>query len=201
MKRISKIILLITILLFPIIVNAKGNVAITKIIKKEVSGYAYEVNEPTFSELSVSYDLSFHTVGDSITYIATVKNSDKEDYKIENKNSFSTSGYMTYEFKFSDDTNIIEANKTKDMFITIKYNKEVPDDKLINGEYKEQNQMDLVLVNNNGNIINPNTHSTILYIIIIGLALIISFKLFKKHKKISLFILTLSLLIPITTYA
>ena len=201
MKKVKHLVLLIAVLLFPIIVNAEGNVSITKIVKKDVTGYAYEVNPPTFKGLDVSYDLSFHQVGDSVTYIATVQNSDKEAYKIENKNSFSPSGYMTYEFSFTDNTNTIKANETKDMVITIKYNKEVPTDKLVNGEYKEQNQMNLVLVNSNGNILNPNTASTIYYIIGILSLLIISLLLFKKHKKASIFLLTLSLLLPITTYA
>ena len=146
MKKMKYLKLLIALLLFPSIVNAESNIAITKIVKKDITGYAYELNPPTFSGLTINYDLSFHSVGDSVTYIATVQNSDKESYKIENKNSFSPSGYMTYEFKFSDNTNTIKANETKDMYITIKYNKEVPIDKLVNGEYKEQNQMDLILV-------------------------------------------------------
>ena len=201
MKKIKYLVLLIALLLFPSIVNAEGNIAITKIVKKDITGYAYELNPPTFSGLTVNYDLSFHSVGDSVTYIATVQNSDKESYKIENKNSFSPSGYMTYEFKFSDNTNTIKANETKDMYITIKYNKEVPIDKLVNGEYKEQNQMDLILVNSNGQILNPNTSSTILFILLIGIILLVSIITFKKHKKISVLLLTIALLIPITTYA
>ena len=201
MKKMKYLVLLIALLLFPSIVNAEGNIAITKIVKKDITGYAYELNPPTFSGLTINYDLSFHSVGDSVTYIATVQNSDKEAYKIENKNSFSPSGYMTYEFKFSDNTNTIKANETKDMYITIKYNKEVPIDKLVNGEYKEQNQMDLILVNSNGQILNPNTSSTILFILLIGIILLVSIITFKKHKKISVLLLTIALLIPITTYA
>ncbi len=201
MKRIKYLILLIALLLFPSIVNAEGNVSITKIVKKEMTGYAYEINPPTFNGLQVNYNLSFNTVGDSVTYIATVKNSDKEEYKIENKNSFSPSGYMTYEFKFSDNTNTIKPNETKDMYITIKYTKAVPAEKLVNGEYKEQNQMNLILVNSNGQIQNPNTKSTIFFILFIVSLLIISIVLFKNHKKVSVLLLALSLLIPITTYA
>ena len=201
MNKLKHIVLLIAILLFPIIVNAEGNISITKIEKKDITGYAYEVNPPTFKGLDVSYDLSFHQVGDSVTYIATVQNSDKESYKIANKNSFSPSGYMTYEFKFTDNTNVIKSNETKEMYITIKYNKEVPIEKLVNGEYKEQNQMNLVLVNNNGQIPNPNTNSTILFILLICSLLIISIVLFKKHKKVSVLLLALSLLIPATAYA
>ena len=201
MKKIKYLILLIALILFPSIVNAEGNISITKIIKKDITGYAYEVNPPTFDGLQVNYNLSFNTVGDSVTYIATVKNSDKEEYKIENKNSFSPSGYMTYEFKFSDNTNTIKPNETKDMYITIKYTKPVPAEKLVNGEYKEQNQMNLLLVNNEGQIPNPNTNSTILFVLFIVSLLIISIVLFKKHKKVSVLLLVLSLLIPITTYA
>ena len=201
MKKLKYLVLLIALLLFPSIVNAEGNVSITKIVKKEMTGYAYEINPPTFNGLQVNYNLSFNTVGDSVTYIATVKNSDKEEYKIENKNSFSPSGYMTYEFKFSDNTNTIKADETKDMYITIKYTKAVPADKLVNGEYKEQNQMNLILVNSNGQIQNPNTKSTIFFILFIVSLLIISIVLFKNHKKVSVLLLALSLLIPITTYA
>lgn len=201
MKKIKYLLFLVALLLFPILVNAEGNVSITKIVKKDITGYAYEINPPTFNGLTINYDLSFNSVGDSITYIATVKNSDTDTYKIENKSSFSPSGYMTYEFKFSDDANTIKPDETKDMFITIKYNKVVPAEKLVNGEYKEQNQMNLILVNSNGQIPNPNTKSTIFFILIIGLLLIVSIILYRKHKKISVLLLILALLVPITAYA
>ena len=48
MKKIKYLVLLIALLLFPSIVNAEGNIAITKIVKKDITGYAYELNPPTF---------------------------------------------------------------------------------------------------------------------------------------------------------
>ena len=201
MKKIKHLVLIITLLLFPIMVNAEGNVSITKIELKEVKGDALEISKPTFKGLDVNYNLSFHKVGDSITYIATIKNNDKEDYKITNKSSFSDSGYMEYTFNFTDNSNIIKTNETKDMYITINYKNEVPMEKLVNGAYTEQNKMNLILVNNRGQEVNPNTQSTIYFIIGIILLLSISLVIFKKHKKLSVFLIALSLLLPVTTYA
>ena len=201
MKRIKFLILVMALLLIPSIVNAEGNVSISKIEMKETKGDALEISKPTFEGLNVNYDLSFHTLGDSITYVATLKNGDKEEYKIANKSTFSDTGYMEYTFAFSDNSNIIKPNETKDMYITIKYTKPVPDEKLVSGVYVEQNKMNLVLINNRGQEVNPNTASPIIYIIAILLLLTIGILLFKQHKKISILLIALSLLLPITTYA
>ena len=141
MKRIKYLILVMALLLIPSIVNAEGNVSISKIEMKETKGDALEISKPTFEGLNVNYDLSFHTLGDSITYVATLKNGDKEEYKIANKSTFSDTGYMEYTFAFSDNSNIIKPNETKDMYITIKYTKPVPDEKLVSGVYVEQNKI------------------------------------------------------------
>ena len=201
MKIISRLLLLITIVMFPIVVNAKESVVITKIEEVETKGQTVVVSEPTFEGLTINYNLSFKNEKDSITYKATLKNEDKEDYKITNKSEFSKSGYIKYTFEFSDNSTIIKPNETKDMFITIEYYKEVPDDKLVNGAYSEENEMNIILVNEEGNIPNPNTSSSIIMLIIILSMLIISIYIFKNHKKLSILLLIVALSIPITTYA
>ena len=201
MKVIRRLLLLITIVMFPIVVNAKESVVITKIEEVETKGQTVVVSEPTFEGLTINYNLSFKNEKDSITYKATLKNEDKEDYKITNKSEFSKSGYIKYTFEFSDNSTIIKPNETKDMFVTIEYYKEVPDDKLVNGAYSEENEMNIILVNEEGNIPNPNTSSSIIMLLIILSLLIISIYIFKNHKKLSILLLIVALSIPITTYA
>ncbi len=201
MKVISRLLLLITIVMFPIVVNAKESVLITKIEEVETKGQTVVVSEPTFEGLTINYNLSFKNEKDSITYKATLKNEDKEDYKITNKSEFSKSGYIKYTFEFSDNSTIIKPNETKDMFVTIEYYKEVPDDKLVNGAYSEENEMNIILVNEEGNIPNPNTSSSIIMLLIILSLLIISIYIFRNHKKLSILLLIVALSIPITTYA
>lgn len=201
MNKITRIILLITIVMFPIIVNAKESVSITKIVEVEKKGQTVVKAEPTFEGLTINYNLSFIKEKDSIKYKATLKNDDKEDYKITNKTEFSKSGYIRYTFEFSDNSNTIKPNETKDMFITIEYYKEVPDEKLVNGQYTEENEMNIILVNNEGQVPNPNTSSSIIMLIIILSLLLVSIYLFNNHKRLSMLLLIIALSIPITTYA
>ena len=201
MKVISRLLVLIAVIMFPIIVNAKESVSITKIVEVEKKGQTVVVQEPTFEGLTINYNLSFSEEKDSITYKATLKNEDKEDYRISNKTEFSKSGYIKYSFEFTDNSNTIKPNETKDMFITIEYYKEVPDNELVNGSYSEENEMNIILVNNEGQIPNPNTASNIIMLIIILSLLLVSLYIFKNHKKLSTLLLVIALLVPITTYA
>lgn len=201
MKVISRLLLLITVIMLPLVVNAKDSVTITKIVEVEKKGQTVVKAEPTFEGLTINYNLSFSEVHDSITYKATIKNNDNEDYKITNRSDFSTSGYIKYSFEFSDASSIIKPNETKDMFVTIEYNKEVPDEELIDGVYTENNKMNIILVNEEGQIPNPNTNSSIIILLItLGLVLL-SIYLFKYHKKASILLLIVALSIPVTTYA
>ena len=198
----KKLLLLLIAFIFPISVLAEGNVSITKIEEVEKKGEVTVLADPTFEGLNISYNLAFNSVGDTITYKATLHNGDTEDYRIENGTAFSKSGYITYTFNFSDNSDIIKANTTKDMFVTIKYNKAVPAALLANGEYEEENNMDVILTNSKGQIVNPKTSTgiailvTLAVIVLIGSAIII-----KKNKKVSAFILLLAVILPITVYA
>ncbi len=202
MKRIKYLLFIITAFLFPVLVNAAGSVDVINVVEQTKQGDVAVVGDPTFSGLKIDYNLAFNTVGDSITYKATLKNNDKEDYKIENGAAFSKSGYIEYNFNYSDNSNIIKANSTKDIIVTIKYAKAVPESQLTNGEYTETNNMKIILVNNN-NVVNPKTSTAyILLIIITVIALVgLSIFLYRKNKKVGTLVLVISLLLPITAYA
>lgn len=201
MKKITKILLLIAILLSPIFVNAKEKVEITNIEEIEKKGEVIVLAEPTYEGLTINYNISFNNLNDSIKYKVTIKNNDTEEYKISNETIFSESGYISYSFSFEDNINIIKPSESKDMFITVAYTKEVPDNQLVSGAYVEQNKMDIIFVNDEGNIPNPNTNSTTVFIFIIVLMLLIGIILFKRNRKLSILLLVISLLLPVSVYA
>ena len=202
MKRIKYLLLIITAFLFPAVVNASGGVEVINVSEQSKDGDVAVVADPTFSGLKINYNLAFNEVGDSITYKATIKNNEKEDYKIENSKQLSESGYIEYTFNYLDNSNIIKANSTKDISVTIKYANEVPDSALVSGEYSEANNMKIVLTNN-GKVVNPKTSTA--YIIIITIMVIallgLSIFLYKKNKKVGSLVLVVSLLLPMTAYA
>ena len=112
---------------------------------------------------------------------------------------FNKSDYITYNFKYDDGSDIIKANSEEEMLVTIAYTKEVPDNKLSDGKFIEDNDMSLNLSNE---ITNPSTifqrYGVNILLILITCIVAIYF-LKTKNIKNSLKVLLLGLmLIPLT---
>ena len=205
-------ILLSIIFLLPIMVfaddkivqniNPKENIYIASSELIEITPGVEEVSQPTIKDWNIKFNIKFSKVNQSIKYKLIVKNTSKKDYNVTIEPTFNKSNYITYNYKYSDKSNILEANTEKEMIITITYSKEVPTNKLHDGKFKENNLMYLSV---NDNLINPKTiiqkySINIMLLIITGL---IAFYLLKtKNIKNSLKIFMFGLLlIPIATKA
>jgi len=179
--------------------NHSGDVYIASSELIKLSDGVEEVEKPTLKDLNVKFNIRFSEVNQSIEYKLIIKNTSNKDYNISTDNSFNKSDYITYNFKYDDGSDIIKANSEEEMLVTIVYTKEVPDDKLTDGKFIEDNAMSLNL---SDEITNP---STILQrygvnILLIIITCVVAFYFLKtKNIKNSLKVLLLGLmLIPLT---
>ena len=211
MYKKVKLLLLSLIFLVPFMVfaeskventNHSGDVYIASSELIKLSDGVEEVEKPTLKDLNVKFNIRFSEVNQSIEYKLIIKNTSNKDYNISTNNSFNKSDYITYNFKYDDGSDIIKANSEEEMLVTIVYTKEVPDNKLTDGKFIEDNAMSLNL---SDEITNP---STILQrygvnILLIIITCVVAFYFLKtKNIKNSLKVLILGLiLIPLATRA
>ena len=134
--------------------NHSGDVYIASSELIKLSDGVEEVEKPTLKDLNVKFNIRFSEVNQSIEYKLIIKNTSNKDYNISTDNSFNKSDYITYNFKYDDGSDIIKANSEEEMLVTIVYTKEVPDNKLTDGKFIEDNAMSLNL---SDEITNPST--------------------------------------------
>ncbi len=184
----KKYILFFILLFIPFIVSA-ANVHIEEVTLIDNSEYLDAEENLEFKDLKISFNLTFTEVDEFAKYKVKVKNDTKKDYEIDDTTKFSDGEYIKYEFSY-DGEKIVKSGETKEFFITVTYNKEVPEDLFENGKYTEKNMMDINLSNEEK---NPYT-SNYLSIAVIAIAFI-AFIIFlqAQNKKNSLLIITLLL--------
>ena len=102
---------------------------------------------PTFDGLELNFDLAFEKVTESVKYKVNINNPTNKDYEIGTENKFSESNYITYEYSFDDEDNILKANSDKTMYVTVRYDKELPSEEFTNGTFKEDNKAVIDLSN------------------------------------------------------
>ena len=202
MKKIVNLFLIVimALFLFPN-VNASNNITVDNITLIEKSDNVLELSKPKINGMDLGFDLSFLNIGDYAKYKVEISNNTNKDYYINKENKFSISNYISYKYEFDDNITKIKKNSKLTVYLTIKYEKNVPVEKLVNGMYIEENSMSIDL----SDIIltNPSTYSNIILLLLIFISLIV-FTIINitKKKKIGINILLIGLLlIPITTYA
>ena len=206
MKKIVKFLLLIIVITFSFTVSnvfAEEKIAIESITIDEKSDTATELSKPTKDGMNIEFDLSFAQVNDYLKYKVIINNPTNEEYQIEKEAKFNSSDYLTYKYEFDNNSNIIKKNSKLTMYITITYKTEIPNDKLIDGKFIENNNVSINLANDK-NIKNPITGNSIFILVfILMIVTIISFVLFKntRNKKYLNIMIFSLLLIPIGIYA
>lgn len=184
MKRLKYLLISLILLIIMVpVVFAKDNVFIEKIELVSKSDNTIINNKPSFSGIEMNYDISFKQVNDNVKYKITIKNNTNKDYKIANDTSFSESNYIKYDYEVGD---ILKANKTIDVYLTITYNKKIDDSKFVDEKYDEANKAVVKLLNNDTKEeVNPNTSSQMTIFIILGITFTILIVLLIKNKKIA----------------
>ena len=204
MKKYLSLIIIIMLFGFMFIPNvfADNKVFIKSIELVEKSENTTINSEPKFNNLVMDFDIAFKAQDDFVKYKVVVSNNTNIDYKISEDTSFNGSQYMTYKY---DVENELKSNDETIVYVTITYSKTIDSSKLSNGKYSESNKAIVQLLDEEGTLVNPNTSSSIVMILInLCIVLFVSLLLFIKsrNKNIISLVLILGLsLIPITTYA
>ena len=198
MKKISYLLLIVLVSLFIPNVNAKDEVSIESINLVDKSEQTTELSNPTKSGLKIGFDLSFSSLGDYAKYEVVINNDSNKEYEINDETKFSSSNYIEYKYEFKEKTNRIKANSKATLYITITYKNAVPNDKLTDGKYIENNEMAISLSNED----NPKTFNNYIYLFFILLSLIVISLLIRNMKVKSLSIIVIALLlVPTTIFA
>jgi len=194
----KRYILFILFLLIPFMVHAE--VKITNIEQIDITE-GLKVDDPTYKDLTINFNIKFNKVEDFIKYKVTIKNDTNKDYEIATTNNDSKDDYIKYKYKFDDDDKIIKANNEKILFITITYDKEVSLSKFVDGKYIDEKKVSISLSNEEK---NPKT-SVGIYVLISIVCLAISTTLImlikNKMNTIPISLLVFFFLIPISIYA
>ena len=205
MKKIFNALILAVVLCFSLLVTnvfAAEDVEIKSITLDSKSDNAVVNNEATYSGLDIAFDVNLKSKGDYVKYKVEVVNNSNEDYEISNSTQFGTGKYVKYDFSFDGNSNIIEKKSTKVMYITITYDKEVPEEKLVDGYFTENNEMVVNLANS-----NPKTGDGIVktgLILLVSMIALVAIVVSRKTKVSKHLIMVVALalaVIPTTIYA
>ena len=199
MKKLKNIVFIFIVMMFISIINVDAaGVSIKNIRLVDHSGNATELSEPKINGLNINFDLSFTSLGDTATYEVILNNPTNKEYEINTDKQFSKSNYISYSYELKDKTNRIKANSEVTLNVIIKYENQVPADKLVNGKYEENNDMGIDLLNED----NPSTFNNVLLLIIILIILIgLTLIMIKTKYKNSIIIVLVLLLVPVTVFA
>lgn len=202
-KILNTIIAILIFVLFPSFVLAE-NVQVKEIKQIEKSEGVEVVSEPKVSDTTIKFDIKLKSIGDYVKYKLVIDNKDDIEYEIDKK-SFENSEYISYEVE-SDNLEKLEANKEKEIYLTIKYNKEVPESEFKDNVYVLNNNFSLAIGNKDEEIKNPQTgiedYSLVILTTLVVLAVAVyGFRKNKKQFKTLMLIIGITILIPLTCIA
>ena len=202
-KILNTIIAILIFVLFPSFVLAE-NVQVKEIKQIEKSEGVEVVSEPKVSDTTIKFDIKLKSIGDYVKYKLVIDNKDDIEYEIDKK-SFENNEYISYEVE-SDNLEKLEANKEKEIYLTIKYNKEVPESEFKDNAYVLNNNFSLVIGNKDEEIKNPQTgiedYSLVILTTLVVLAVAVyGFRKNKKQFKTLMLIIGITILIPLTCIA
>ena len=179
----------------------KIEISSISVLKK--SKYVDEKKPATISNKTISFSVNMYYVDDYITYKVKVKNDTDEDYYLNEKKITKMSEFLDYILEFDDNSNVVKANSSKDLYLTIKYKKKVAENSFVDRKYNDYKSFSINLANEE--LINPNTFSNIflsiiIFIIVFSITLYIIIKNKKKAKIMAILIASI-ILIPSGVYA
>ena len=198
----KKILSFIFLLFIPFMVNAEVKIK-DAVLVDNTEGLEVEKN-PHHEGLQLDIDMKLSNVGEFAKYKLTIENDTKKDYEIDMGEAFSKKEYIKYEFSFVDNDNaVLKASESKDIYVLVTYNKEVPENEFVDGIYKDDNVMTINLSTEEEQV-NPDT-KTGYAILATAVVLFISLLLvlLNKYKLDHLMVLVIAVAIalPISIYA
>ena len=214
--KLKKLILpmMLFLTLIPFIVKAEtcdaNKITIDSVAIKQKTDQVTEIDEPVIDGKTIKVNLKMLKVNDLIEYKLLLKNESSEDYELD-KNSFDdASDYIDYSLNTDDNSLIVKAGKTKEVYLKVQYKNEVPSTAYTDGKYNDNKNFVLNLSNSVTNdetdtIVNPKTGQTsfiLILILIICLSVAMYFLISqKKYSKLMIVLLGVMILIPTSIYA
>lgn len=206
--------ILLLVMFIPFYVNAEtcdtDKISISSITVDSKSDSVEELDEAIANGKNINLNLSMSEVGDNIEYKIVVKNDSNEDYELD-KNSFNAnSNYIEYTLKTNDDSLIVKAGKTKEVFLKVQYKNEVPDASFDDGKFNDNKSFVLNLSNGqtievSDTIKNPKTGDSLIMLMLICILCVgITMYVILSKKKINKFmvlLLTIMITLPASVYA
>lgn len=196
LKKLTTITL-IAILLFSLIgafrVYATGDTFTITNVEISEKSETINVKELSFEKAEINSNIIYHKVGDYIKYKITVKNNDRQSYKVASISDNNENEFITYDYSDFQGREL-KANESVDLYVTVKYLKEIED---VTKRTQEMNvELNVTLEDETGNVVtegikfngnNPKTGDPItLYMstaVISAVVLIILITKGKKSKK------------------
>ena len=199
----KKILALLFLLFIPFMVNAEVKIK-EAVLVDNTEGLEVEKN-PHFEGLELDIDMKLAEVGEYAKYKLTIENDTKKDYEIDMGEAFSTKEYIKYEFSFvDDDSAVLKSTESKDIYVTVSYNKEVPENEFVNGVYNDDNVMTINLSTEEDEQVNPSTKTGyIIFGVAIILVISVAVILLSKHKlnKVMVLIIATAIIVPMSIFA
>ena len=220
LKKLTTITLIV-ILLFSLIgtfrVYATGNTFTITNVEIAEKSETINVKELSFEKTEISSNIIYHKVGDYVKYKITIKNNDSQNYKIASVSNNNENEFITYDYSDFEGKEL-KADETTDLYVTVKYLKEVED---VTKRTQEMNvEINVTLEDDAGNVVtedikinsnNPKTgdpitvYMTTAFISAVGLIILViagkNNKTSKRGKRFYVIILALVLLTPVTVKA
>ena len=199
--------ILFFVMFIPVFVMAEtcdtDKITIESINVTNSTGNASEKSNATVENKNINLDLSMHDVDDSITYKMVVKNDSSEDFEMDKNTLNSNSDYIKYTFSEGDDSVIVKAKSTKDVYLKIEYENEVPVSAYNNGTYSAEKTVAINL-STKDSIINPPTGvKNVILILLTALTIsMVLYVLLRDNPYLKPFVILIGLvIIPISIHA
>ena len=204
MKKL-KLFMIISIFFIPFIVKAEvckdDKVSVSSITMEQKSENIIEVNNANVNGKNIQLDLNIFDLEENIEYKIVLKNESDEDYEISENALKANSDFIEYMLTSEDALNIVKANSTKTVYLTVKYQNEVPSEAFTNGTYSDNQTINLNL---SKPIMNPKTGGNLIIvctiILIVTILIFTIYSPFKKKKQI-LGLIAVAILIPLSVQA
>ena len=147
------------------------------------------VNSFNVSGSTITNNIEFHKVGDSVTYKLTIRNDDSKSYTLKSITNTGSSENITFEYDSYAGTKI-DAGKSQSFEVTAKYSKGLGES--VEREKELSTKLEFTFEDENGNmskktisvndVVNPKTGDNIkLYMILMVASLVMLLILFRRN--------------------
>ena len=149
LNNIFVMIFLFSVLFIPFMVHAEScdpsKITISSVSVEEKSENIKELEQPVIEGKKIKVNLRMLEVGDAIEYKLSLKNDSNEDYELDQNTFTSDSPYIEYHVHTSDNSLVIKKGQTKEVYLRVQYQNEVPEASFTEGKFQDNKSFSLIL--------------------------------------------------------